>query len=261
MQLPNGFKFDDYERVRKIIVEFIKSYIKNTRAKGAVLGLSGGVDSSLVASLACEALGADNVLGIMLPVDIKKDRRNIADAEMLAESLGMHHEIFELKKAIAAYDSLELDRLALGNLTARLRMVTWYARANKENRLVLGTGNKSELMIGYFTKYGDGGSDILPIGELYKENVWDLSRHVGIPKSIVEKAPSAGLWEGQTDEGEIGITYSELDSILFLTLEKKLSEDEIVEWGIERSKVQRIWKMMKNSQHKREPLPRPNPRI
>jgi NAD+ synthase len=136
-------------------------------------------------------------------------------------------------------------------------MVTWYARANQENRLVLGTGNKTELMIGYFTKYGDGGTDVLPIGELYKANVWNLARHVGVPHSIIQKAPSAGLWEGQTDEKEIGVTYPELDSILYLHLEKGMTAEEIVTWGINKSKVDKVMTMMRKSQHKRDPLARP----
>lgn len=260
MNLPEGLRFSDYEPVRKIIVDFIRNYVAKVGVKGVVLGLSGGIDSSLVATLACEAIGAENVLGIMLPVDAEKDAKNINDARLLVEQLGMKHEVFELKKAVAAFDSLNLDKVARGNLAARLRMVTWYARANQENRLVLGTGNKTELMIGYFTKYGDGGTDILPIGELYKTNVWDLSRHVGVPESLINKAPSAGLWKGQTDEKEIGVTYPELDSILFLHLEKGMSAEEIVSWGIEKSKVEKILKMMKRTQHKRDPLARPNPR-
>ena len=115
-------------------------------------------------------------------------------------------------------------------------------------------------MIGYFTKYGDGGTDFLPIGDLYKENVWSLSRHVGVSEKIIKKTPSAGLWKGQTDEGEIGATYTELDSILFLNLERGMNEEEIVEWGIEKSKVQKVLKMMRNSQHKRDPLPIPKTR-
>ena len=261
MELPDGLKFDDYEKPRKIIVNFIKDYVSKVGVNGLVLGLSGGIDSSLVATLACEAIGPERVLGIMLPVDASKDAQNVADARELAESLKMRHDLFELKEAVSAYDSLSLDKVALGNLTARLRMVTWYARANQENLLVIGTGNKTELMIGYFTKYGDGGSDFLPIGDLYKENVWSLSRHLEVPEQIVKKAPSAGLWKGQTDEGEIGASYTELDSILYLKLEKDMSEDEIVEWGIERSKVQKVLKMMRNSQHKRNPLPIPKTRI
>jgi len=257
MELPDGLRFDDYEKPRKVIVDFIRDYVSNTGVKGVILGLSGGIDSSLVATLACEALGPDRVRGIMLPVDAEKDAENVADATELAESLGIKHELFELKEAVAAYNSLALEKVALGNLAARLRMVTWYARANQENLLVIGTGNKTELMIGYFTKYGDGGTDFLPIGDLYKENVWSLSRHMGLPEKIVNKAPSAGLWKGQTDEGEIGATYAELDSILFLHIEKGMTEKEIANWGIEESKVQKVLRMMKSSQHKREPLPIP----
>ncbi|TFG26006.1 NAD+ synthase, partial [Candidatus Thorarchaeota archaeon] len=236
MDLPKDLRFDDYEPIRKVIVSFIKEYVAKAGVNGVVLGLSGGIDSSLVATLACEALGPENVLGIMMPVDAKKDAKNVSDATLVAEQLGMRQELFELKDAVAAYDSLNLHKVARGNLAARLRMVTWYARANQENRLVLGTGNKTELMIGYFTKYGDGGTDILPIAELYKANVWDLARHVGVMESIIEKAPSAGLWEGQTDEKEIGISYPELDSILFLHLEKGMSQDDISSWGIDKSK-------------------------
>ncbi len=257
MELPEGLRFDNYESVKELLVEFIRDYVKRSRVSGVVLGLSGGVDSSLVATLACEALGAEKVLGIMLPVDAKKDTKNIEDATMLANRLGIKHELFELKHAVAAYEPLKLEKVAMGNLAARLRMITWYALANQQNRLVLGTGNKSELMIGYFTKYGDGGTDILPIGDLYKTNVWDLARHLEVPEKIINKAPSAGLWQGQTDEGEIGVSYAELDTILFLTLEKRMTEDEIVEWGIPRAKIQKVLRMMNNSKHKREPLPKP----
>ena len=255
MKLPDGLRFDDYEKLRKIIVDFIRNYVSRAGVKGVILGLSGGIDSSLVAKLACEALGPARVRGIMLPVDAKKDAENVTDAREFADSIQIKHELFELKDAVAAYDSLSLGRVALGNLTARLRMVTWYARANQENLLVIGTGNKTELMIGYFTKYGDGGTDFLPIGDLYKENVRDLSDHLGVPEKIIKKVPSAGLWEGQTDEGEIGATYAELDSILFLNLERGMDEDQIVEWGIDRSKVQKVLKMMMNSQHKRSSIP------
>ena len=255
MKLPDGLRFDDYEKLRKIIVDFIREYVSRAGVKGVILGLSGGIDSCLVAKLACEALGPERVRGIMLPVDAKKDAESVTDAKEFADSLQIKHELFELKDAVAAYDSLSLGRVALGNLTARLRMVTWYARANQENLLVIGTGNKTELMIGYFTKYGDGGTDFLPIGDLYKENVRDLSDHLGVPEKIIKKVPSAGLWEGQTDEGEIGATYAELDSILFLNLERGMDEDQIVEWGIDRSKVQKVLKMMMNSQHKRSSIP------
>jgi len=257
MELPDGLKFDNFERPREIIVNFIKDYVSQAKVAGVILGLSGGIDSSLVATLACEAIGPERVQCIMLPVDAQKDTENIANAVDLAEALQMKHELFELKEAIAAYNSLSLNRVALGNLTARLRMATCYARANQENLLVIGTGNKTEIMIGYFTKYGDGGTDILPIGDLYKENVRSLSRYMGVPKKIIDKVPSAGLWKGQTDEGEIGVSYAELDSILYLKLERGMSEEEIARWGIDKTKVQKVLKMMKDSEHKRKPLPIP----
>ena len=260
MDLPEGLRFEDYEKPRRIIVDFIKDYVARAGVKGVVLGLSGGVDSSLVATLACEAIGPQKVLGILLPVDAEKDAQNVSDARELADALGMSSDLFELKEAIAAYESLKLDKVALGNLTARLRMTTWYALANQENRIVLGTGNKTELMIGYFTKYGDGGTDILPIGDLYKTNVWDLATHLGVPEEIVKKAPSAGLWAGQTDEGEIGISYKELDSILYLHFERGMSAEDIIKWGIQRNRVEQVMRMMKQSKHKREPLPKPRVR-
>ncbi len=255
MKLPDGLRFEDYERPRRLIVNFIKDYVTRIQVKGVVMGLSGGIDSSLVATLACEALGPESVLGLMLPVDAKKDANNIKDATELAESLHMRLEMFELKDVVKAYTPLSLDKISFGNLTARLRMVTWYAKANQEGLLVLGTGNKTELMLGYFTKYGDGGTDILPIGDLYKENVWDLARVLEIPDKIVRKVPSAGLWKGQTDEGEIGISYAELDTILYLKLERGMSGDDIIKWGIEKSKVQKVIRMMNSSEHKRSPLP------
>ncbi|TET96414.1 MAG: NAD(+) synthase, partial [Anaerolineales bacterium] len=148
-------------------------------------------------------------------------------------------------------------KVALGNLMARVRMVVWYAKANQNNLLVLGTGNKSELMVGYFTKYGDGGTDILPIADLYKVNVRDLARHVKVPEHIVTNVPTAGLWAGQTDEGEIGVTYDEIDTILFLHIERGYSPDEIKSYGIDPGKVDRVLGMMARSHHKRELLPRP----
>jgi NAD+ synthetase len=131
MELPEGLRLDDYEKSGNIIVKFIRNYVEKTGVAGVVLGLSGGIDSSLVAALACEAISPERVLGLMLPVDAEKDKQNVADARELAESLGMKHDLFELKHAVSAYDSLRLDRVAMGNLAARLRMTTWYARANQ----------------------------------------------------------------------------------------------------------------------------------
>ncbi len=256
MELPEGLKLDDFEKPRRIIVEFIRDYVSETGLAGVVLGLSGGIDSSVVATLACEALGPKKVLGLMLPGDAEKDKENVKDARDLAESLGMIHDLFELKGAVAAFDPLHLEKVALGNLAARLRMATWYARANQESRLVLGAGNKSEILTGYFTKYGDAGVDILPLGDLYKVNVWGLAEHIGVPQHIIKKTPSAGLWADQTDEGEMGVTYKELDGILFLRFDKGVSVEEIVSRGYLQETVDRVMTLVARSQHKRDSIPR-----
>ncbi|MHA2372909.1 MAG: NAD(+) synthase, partial [Candidatus Thorarchaeota archaeon] len=163
---------------------------------------------------------------------------------------------FELKSLLEPFKPLDLGSLALGNLKARLRMITLYARANQSNLLVIGTGNKSEIMTGYFTKHGDGGVDLLPIADIYKTDVWKLSELAGVPKPIIEKAPSAGLWANQTDEDDLGVPYAELDSILFLRFEKGFEFDQIVSWGIEKNQVKRVFDLVQNSQHKRTPLPK-----
>ncbi|MFX1265884.1 MAG: NAD+ synthase [Promethearchaeota archaeon] len=256
MDLPKGLLIENYEMVRQKIVGFVSNYMDSAGIDSAVLGLSGGVDSSLVATLACEAIGADRVYGLMLPVDAKEDSENVKDAVSLADSLDIEHELFEIGPVLNTFESLELDKISQGNLIARLRMATWYAKANKIRGIILGTGNKSEILTGYFTKYGDGGVDILPIGELYKVNVWGLAEHVGVPKKLIDKVPSAGLWAGQTDEGEMGITYRELDSILFLAFDQGLESEEIVRRGYSRKSVDRVLQLVKKTEHKREPIPK-----
>jgi len=201
----------DYEEVRKRICDFIIG--KTEGLDGAVIGISGGVDSAVVAQLAVEALGRDNVIGLLMPYGAQKD---IAHSLMVVERLGIPHvtvDIRPLAETFAGTGCFGSD-MAKANLRARARMLLLYGVANSKGMLVLGTGNKSEIEVGYYTKYGDGGVDILPIGDLYKTEVWGLARHIGVPKEIVEKAPSAGLWEGQTDEGEMGVKYNDLDAIL-----------------------------------------------
>jgi NAD+ synthase len=257
MKIPEGLKFEDYEPVKQSITQFIRKYIENAGVKGVVLGLSGGIDSALVAALACEALGPDSVLGMIMPVRLEKDAENASDAKALAKKLGMRHELFELEPVLKGYEGLYLDKINLGNLKARLRMVTLYAKANQEDLLVLGTGNKSEIMVGYFTKYGDGAADLLPIADLYKTNVIDLSKHMNLPEKIINKTPSAGLWPNQTDEDEMGITYRDLDIILYLLYERKVSLEKIISSGMAIEKVEKVRELLMKSEHKRNPIPRP----
>jgi len=228
------------------IINWIRRKVKEAGAKGIVVGLSGGVDSSLVAILAKKAVGKNRLLCLLLPCGgAVADRR---DAELLLKTFKLKYREVNLKP-IHSYLCRILpaaNRITAGNLKARLRMLVLYYFANKLNYLVAGTGNKSELMMGYFTKYGDGGADILPLGSLLKREVRQLAKKMGVPEKIINKLPTAGLWSGQTDEGEMGITYRELDDILFrLELRKRQVSS--------RQKVKRVKKLIKSSWHKRNP--------
>ena len=226
-------------------MRWIRQNVSKARAKGVVLGLSGGVDSCVVAALAKEALGKNRVLALLLPIHSQK--QDLIDARQAAKKLRVNTKRVELSKV---YDNLlkilpRAGKTALANLKPRLRMLVLYYYANKLNYLVCGTGNRSELMVGYFTKYGDGGVDILPIGGLLKRQVRSLAKELGVPEKIIEKPPSAGLWPGQTDEGEMGLFYSELDSILGLSRGNKRHIHS-------RQKVAKVKKMIAASAHKRE---------
>ncbi|UCE10286.1 MAG: NAD+ synthase [Candidatus Thorarchaeota archaeon] len=258
MDYPKGLLLPDIEKAVSVITDFIKEYFESAGAEKAVIGLSGGVDSALAAWLTCRAIDSKSVLGIMIPVDASADVENIADAQNMADGLRVGYEIFELKNVIQAFEPLGLEGICLGNLTARMRMATLYGRANQIGGLVIGTGNKSEIMTGYFTKHGDGAVDLLPLGDMYKTNVYQLAAHAGIPSKIIGKAPSAGLLPGQTDEGELGIMYQELDSILFLLYEKKMKKDQIVKSGYSADSVDRVQRLVSASQHKRDPTPKPS---
>ncbi|MCX5702062.1 MAG: NAD(+) synthase [Candidatus Omnitrophica bacterium] len=226
------------------IVSWIRRQLKQADAKGVVLGLSGGIDSSVAAALVKDAVGKNRVLGLLLPCHSQE--RDLEDARIIAKRLRLKAELIDLS---CAYDNLlkvlpKASNLAQANLKARLRMSVLYYFANKKNYLVCGTGNKSELEVGYFTKYGDGGVDILPLGGLLKKDVKALAKKLGIPKHIITKPPTAGLWPGQTDEAEMGITYKELDDILE-RIEKRKKQ------VFSREKVNKVKKMIRRSEHKR----------
>jgi NAD+ synthase len=201
------------EQIATRISEWLREQVSSAGAKGLVVGLSGGVDSACTAALAKRAVG-DQVLGVLMPCH--SDPVDGEYARMVADKLGI--ETIEVDLG-AVHDLLveqlpQAGPMAVANIKPRLRMTTLYYLAAARNYLVAGTGNKSELMIGYFTKYGDGGVDLEPLGELFKGQVWDLARYLGIPQPIIDRAPTAGLWDGQTDEGEMGLTYEALDRTL-----------------------------------------------
>jgi NAD+ synthase len=209
---------DREERVRKL-VDWIQDKVMSAGRRGVVFGMSGGLDSSLLAVL-CQRAFPKNVLALMMPCySVDNDREH---AEMVARQFDVPTKTVGLKSVYDAMIFVMPDyrqeparaRVTQANLKARLRMVTLYYVANQMDYLVAGAGNRSEITMGYFTKYGDGGVDILPLGNLVKQEVKELARHVGIPQIIAEKTPSAGLWEGQTDEEDLGMTYRELDRYL-----------------------------------------------
>jgi NAD+ synthase len=220
-----------YTETKDKIVNFIRSNIQGAGASGAIIGLSGGIDSALTAYLTVEALGKDKVLGLMLPEKDISTQTDIDDAVEIAQILGIDHNIIEISPVLSSFSRAlpVFDRnakTANGNLKARTRMCILYYHANLMNRMVIGTGNKTELLLGYFTKYGDGGVDIEPIGNLYKTQVRGLSRFMKVPLKIIEKTPTAGFWPGQTDESELGVTYDMADQILTMLVDenKKISE-------------------------------------
>lgn len=231
--------------MKKKIINWIKKQVRQAKAKGIVMGLSGGVDSSVVAALVKQAVGTKRLLALILPCHSKTE--DLRDAKLVAQKLRIKTKTVDLSDI---YDNLirilpKAGRLACANLKPRLRMSVLYYFANKLNYLVCGTGNKSEINVGYYTKHGDGATDILPIGDLLKREVRELARKLGIPKHIITKPPTAGLWPGQTDEGEMGITYLELDDILERMGNKRRQI-------LSKEKVNKIKEMIKSSEHKRQ---------
>ena len=238
---------------------FIRRYVDDTRSEGVVVGLSGGIDSAVVVKLAVDALGPKSVHAVFMPSDVTP-KADYECVESLAKEWGIDLEILDIKPATDAFAKLlggELTPLEKGNIAARARMTVLYARAKSLNCIVLGTSNQSEYMMGYFTKHGDGGADAAPIVGLYKTNVRQLARIIGVPQGIIDKAPSAGLWEGQTDEGEMGITYESLDHVLH-SIETGRTDAEIsADVGVDVAKVSEIRARVRANAHKRVPVARP----
>lgn len=242
------------ENTEQVIEKFLAEKLRKTGAKGFVLGLSGGIDSAVVMRLASRAVGPDKVLAIMMP-EADSDPTDLEDAKTMAELDKVRAKVVPITPAVAAFKEMlggKADRLAMANIKARCRMIVLYQHAAAEGRLVLGTGNKTELLVGYFTKHGDGAADLEPIGDLYKTEVRELAKGMGIPERICAKAPSAGLWKGQTDEGELGITYERLDAILH-GIEMGFPEDAIAKRADTTvDEVERISEKIRLTSHKRK---------
>jgi len=246
---------------REHITAFIKEQLDAAGVERAVLGLSGGVDSSLVAHLAVEAIGAENLHGLVMPSSVN-DEATMSDAERVAMELGIEYDVIEINPIVDtfldAYPEAEGEKMAVGNVRVRARAVLNYLVANTENALVLGTGNRTESLTGYFTKYGDGAVDCHPIANLYKQQVRQLARHVGVPQEIAERTPTAGMWVDQTDEGELGVEYDTLDSILALAIEGEVGTSATARIvGVDREIVERVRDLFEQSGHKRSMPPAP----
>ncbi|ADT84656.1 NAD+ synthase [Thermococcus barophilus] len=243
----------NYEEVIEKIVYFIKEKVDEANASGVVIGVSGGVDSATTAFLAVKALGKDKVLGLIMPY---YENQDVKDAKLVCETLGINYKIINIKPIVDAFEKsldFEPDKITKGNVMVRTRMTLLYAHANQYNLLVLGTSNKSELLTGYYTKWGDGASDYAPLINLYKTEVWEIAKRLGVPERIIKKKPTAGLWIGQTDEGELGISYKLLDEILYRLVDLKMPKEKIAEeLNIPIKKIEYVENLIKKSEHKRK---------
>jgi len=242
------------EYVRKILVDFIRDEIRNAGMERAVVGLSGGVDSAVAAYLSVEALGKQNVLCVLLPYKTSSPD-SIEDAELIVRALGTRSETVDITGMVDAYLQ-KTDKISVvrkGNIQARSRMIILYDLSARENGLVVGTSNKTELMLGYGTIYGDTACGINPLGDLYKTQVWQLAEALGIPEHIVKKKPTADLWVGQTDEGELGFSYTEVDNLLFHMIDERRSDPELIELGFSSSFVSKVRNLVQKNQFKRRP--------
>jgi NAD+ synthase len=253
----------DIDKTSREISNFIESSLIESNTQGLVLGLSGGLDSSVTAILCSQVVNKDKILGLVMP-DKNTPSTDVKDAVSLAEDLGINHQIIPIDLLIepikaACRESLGNNiKIAVANLKPRMRMMVLYYHANAMNRLVVGTGNRTELLVGYFTKYGDGGVDILPIGGLYKTEVRLIAEYLEVPQKILDKEPTAGLWPGQTDEKELGIKYNLLDEILYLLSEKMMKENETAEkLKISLDEVVKVKIMMLAAEHKLKTPPIP----
>ncbi len=245
-------KNQDYELITNKIESFLKTEVEKSNTNGIILGLSGGIDSSVITYL-CSRVLKDKTLALVMPDSKISPKDETEDALKIIDDLGIDYKLLDINLIVSEYSKyLEPNERALGNLRARVRANVLYYYANSKNLLVIGSSDKSEFLIGYFTKFGDGCADILPIVSLYKTQVRGIAKYLGVPDNIIKKKSSPNLWKGHIAEDEIGVSYEEIDSILYCMIDKKLSIDDAVKTtGIEKSTVEKINNMYNASEHKR----------
>jgi NAD+ synthase len=255
VELPDELAIDT-PVARRVLSEFIRAQLRQAGFERALLGLSGGIDSALVAYLVAEAIGPERLLCVLMPYRTSSPASR-ADAETVVARLGCASEVVDISAMVDAYFGTDAGASPLrrGNFMARTRMAVLYDRSVTWGGLVVGTGNKTEALIGYTTHFGDNASAFNPIGDLYKSQVRQLAAAVGVPEEIIRKAPSADLWPGQTDETEGGFAYPLLDRLLYWRIDRRRSVDELVELGFDRATVERVDRLVASSEFKRQVPP------
>ena len=259
----------DMKILEKMLVDFVKTETLKSGFDKLVLGLSGGIDSALSAFIGAKALGKDNILGIMMPYKTSS-KESVEHAKLVIDALGIRSKLIEITPMVDEYFKLEekteekaetpgeeiikeeMTPIRKGNKMARERMSILFDYSAKERALVLGTSNKTEMLLGYSTQFGDGACSLNPLGDLYKNQIWALSEYMGVPKEIIQKKPSADLWEGQTDENELGFSYETADKILYKLMEERKSKDDLIREGFDQLILEKIIKKIKLSQYKRK---------
>lgn len=241
------------DKIRRILTSFIADEIQRVGMENAVLGLSGGIDSSLAAYLSAEALGPEHVLGVIMPYR-DSSPESVADARLVTEKLGIRSEEIDITPIADVFFgdyAPQASRVRRGNVLARLRMVCLFDRSAAENALVVGTSNKTELFLGYGTVYGDLACGINPLGDLYKTQVRELAAQIGVPERIIAKAPSADLWPDQTDEDDLGFSYEDIDRLLYLLVDMRYDRKALLEEGFAPEFVDHVYRLVQRTQYKR----------
>ncbi len=244
----------DTDLARGILEGFIANELNKVGFERAVIALSGGIDSALVCAIAANALGPDNVLAIMMPYRTSNPASR-ADAEDLVSRIGVRSKVVEITEMVNPYleSRPEASNVRRGNVMARMRMIVVYDNSAEFGGLVIGTSNKTEILLGYGTLFGDLASAVNPIGDLYKTQVRQMARAIDIPSQIIEKPPSADLWEGQSDEEDLGISYEDVDRILYLIFDERYQAQELIDAGFSDATIEKVYQMVRRNQFKRRP--------
>lgn len=246
----------DYKKTEEKLVEFLKEETKKIGIGKAVIGLSGGIDSAVSTFLAVKALGKENVLSVLMPYKTSS-KESVTDAKAVLGELGNRSKLIEITDMVDSFliklDDKDISSVRKGNIMARVRMIVLYDQSAKENALVIGTGNKTEILLGYTTLFGDSACALNPLGSLYKTQIFELAKYLGVPQQIIDKKPSADLWAGQTDEGEMELTYAEVDKYLFSKVDEEKTKEELLKIGYTEEYINKVDNMIIKNRFKSLP--------